>query len=162
MGAIIHQSNNIYEYEIPTIMTLREYCINNDCNVLYFHTKGISLTKYNTSQYNMPYKILMNNVSMWRDFMEDHLIDNWRKCIGVLNTTISDTAGVNYAEIPIKHYAGNFWWAKSDYIKKLPDITGTPERIIAEMWIGLLPQAIMHNMSNKTCGYFQPIDKKDY
>lgn len=38
-----------------------------------------------------------------------------------------------------KHFRGNFWWSKSDYIKKLPEIStlNNKDRVVAEMWITL-------------------------
>ena len=58
-----------------------------------------------------------------------------------------DTCGVNLLEDPVMHYSGNFWWAKSDYIKNLqplhiiiqPKFNSHQEYInyyiLPEMWI---------------------------
>jgi hypothetical protein len=53
--------------------------------------------------------------------MEYFLIEKWEDCI--LKLKDYDTCGVNLnTELPsIKtHYSGNFWWANSSYIRKIP------------------------------------------
>jgi hypothetical protein len=60
--------------------------------------------------------------------------------------------GVNYLNTPEPHYSGNFWWANSSHIRKLPDPSTTdwwhklkqetkdnwlrtaPDRFRDEMW----------------------------
>ena len=54
-----------------------------------------------------------------------------------------DAVGVDWNEIPNKHFSGNFWWASSEYIKSLPpaDLEKTfihnlpTERHFAEFWM---------------------------
>ena len=38
-------------------------------------------------------------------------------------------------ELLTKHYSGNFWWANSNYIKKLDMLSDSSERHAAEIWI---------------------------
>jgi hypothetical protein len=60
------------------------------------------------------------------------LVNNCNNCIKLLE--IYDTVGCNYLENPNKHYSGNFWWANSNYVKKLSKIT-TNIRHDAEWWL---------------------------
>lgn len=96
--------------EMDTIKYLHDYCatIEENTPILYLHGKGVTR---GTNQ----------NIKDWIDLMEYFLIERWEECIAKLKDY--DTCGVNLnSELPsIKlHYSGNFWWANSDYIKKLP------------------------------------------
>lgn len=79
--------------------------------VFYFHTKGMSqsLTK-NPAE---------TNTRHWRLLMELMLITNWKTCVDRLrgNDTFGILLRTKFEEYV--HYSGNFWWAKSSYIKKL-------------------------------------------
>jgi hypothetical protein len=84
--------------------------IHNDYNILYLHTKGVS---YKPDHYFFP------GIISWINYMLFVLVDNADKCTKLLNNY--DTIGVNikeHDENPI-HYSGNFWWAKSSYLRKL-------------------------------------------
>jgi hypothetical protein len=127
---IINYSDNPKLFEIPTINLIRTFCEYNDnCEILYLHTKGIS---YNNK-----------NVSDWKNMMLYFLIDKCVDCFKKLEEY--DTVGCNYQESPHKHYSGNFWWAKSDYIKRLNKIPDNSKRHSAEWWI----------LSDKSVKYYE-------
>jgi hypothetical protein len=138
---LIFQKNNPKNVEIPTLIELKKICDVSDDNlkVLYIHHKGAS----------QPYNVCVND---WRKLMMYFTITNWKKCIENLKT--NDVVGVNWRVRPYPHFSGNFWWANSSYIKKLPKLV-LPEtlnyesqygfklpwnngyRHDAEFWIGL-------------------------
>lgn len=92
--------------EMDTIQKLWSFCNqSNNCNILYLHSKGVTHS---------------NNecIRSWVNYMEYFLIEQWNDCIKILDEY--DTCGVNLQDHPGKHYSGNFWWANSAYIKKLP------------------------------------------
>jgi hypothetical protein len=60
------------------------------------------------------------NYFYWRKFLEWGTIEHWIDCVNHLND--SDVVSCNYAPWPMKHFSGNYWWSKSEYIKKLPDL----------------------------------------
>jgi hypothetical protein len=99
-------SDDISLYEQFTINTIHKDCITEEMNVLYLHTKGVTR---------------LNNVCVesWVDYMCYFNIHHYKKCIELLKT--NDTVGVNLQDKSGEqlHYAGNFWWSKSEYIKKL-------------------------------------------
>ena len=99
-------SKDISLYELFTINTIHKDCMNEEMNVLYLHTKGI------TNQKNKA-------VESWVDYMCYFNIIKHETCIELLKT--NDTVGVNLQDKPNEqlHYAGNFWWANSRHIKKL-------------------------------------------
>lgn len=94
-----------YSGEMDTIKMLWDFCqAEENANVLYLHSKGAS----------RPGNV---NVKSWVDYMEYFLIEKWNQCITALEQY--DTCGVNLQDYPGKHYSGNFWWATSNFIKKL-------------------------------------------
>ena len=117
--------------ERSTLMLLKQWCDSSkeDTPVLYFHTKGLSRPGY--------------NVELWRLYMEYYNLDRWRYAVSALNNGW-DTYGVNLRDDTEKlfggrylHYSGNFWWARSFYVKGLEKtlLTGA-NRWEGEFWIG--------------------------
>jgi len=110
---VIYTNENIKLYEYPTLKFIHNFSKENqDCNILYIHTKGASKPK------------LKAEVS-WRHYMSYFMIDNYKICLNKLENNY-DTTGCELKEDGNKfkylHYAGNFWWAKSNYIRdNLPD-----------------------------------------
>jgi hypothetical protein len=96
-------------YETPTINLLHKHAIDTEdadnFNVLYLHTKGV--TRINV------------NVDDWVKYMIHFNVHKYKTCMEYLTTHEYDTVGVNLSTTPSTHYSGNFWWAKSSYLKKL-------------------------------------------
>lgn len=90
-------------------------CQKEDMRVCYVHTKGITsgmkISKDSIEQHK--------NYYYWRQYLNWGVLENWKACVSALQEY--DVAGVNYYTRPSKHFSGNFWWAKSTYIKSLPD-----------------------------------------
>ena len=106
---ILYISNNIKLYEINTINSAYEGAEKENCNILYLHTKGVS---YNGNN---------NCVNEWTNYISYFNIYKSDMCINLLK--IHDCVGVNMQEnmkekVPL-HYSGNFWWATSQYLRKL-------------------------------------------
>jgi hypothetical protein len=96
------------EYERPTLLHMRKYSEIDSINTIYFylHTKGIRHFGTESEQC----------VIDWINLMLYWNIEKWELAIEKLN--LYDTYGCNDTG---KHYSGNFWWAKINHIKKLPD-----------------------------------------
>lgn len=97
-------------------------------NVLYFHAKGVT----HPEQSEM--------VTRWRGCMMHHLIENWLTCVSSLEVGY-EAIGCHWMQYPLtpqgQHiFAGNFWWATSDYLRTLPSILDTPR--IKESGVGSL------------------------
>lgn len=91
-----------------------------DCNkefirVCYIHTKGITSSMKMSPETMSQYK----NYYYWRQYLNWGVIEKWKACVSALQTY--DVSGVNYYTVPAKHFSGNFWWANSSYIKRLPN-----------------------------------------
>jgi hypothetical protein len=85
--------------------------------VLYIHTKGVSQTE--------PEKI--TNVMYWTRGLNYGVIGSWRECLeceSSENESGIDLIGAYYADTPAPHFPGNFWWAKSSYIRRLSPTIG--------------------------------------
>ena len=101
---------NLMCYENITMNSMIEFAKNSKTEFygLYFHTKGTT----SVSEYQ----------HHWRQFMSYFLIKNHTLCVDILNRGFN-TCGVDYIEFYKKHYAGNFFWFSSNYVKKLDYIT---------------------------------------
>jgi hypothetical protein len=127
--------------EMATLCFLQQHCKTHHCLVYYLHTKGVFRTGPGQEQ--------------WRRAMEHFIILRHRDCLAALES--HDTCGINFGRCDwCQFYGGNFWWARSEYIRTLPDIrTLEPlpalepsPRHIAERWIGENPSmrpASLHN-----------------
>ena len=101
-------------YEGVTTTALKEFCdIQTEKSlIMYIHTRGISQPENSPSE-------------DWTLMMEYFVIEKWKQSIQILNDKY--TAGCElwahthriYPSDFIYHYSGNFWWARSDYIKLL-------------------------------------------
>ena len=117
---IIHIGNSA-DYERPTLLHMKKMSTQDRPNTLYcyLHTKGIS--HFNTKNEEA--------VLIWIQNMLECNIYDWQNVIDTLDT--HETYGCNYNHI---HYSGNFWWATSKHIQKLPDTI--PDYYIAsEDWV---------------------------
>jgi hypothetical protein len=103
-------TSNGNHFEGPTLLKLYDECSSYD-NVGYIHSKGITS--------------LSKKVNRWRKVLEYGVIEKWENNINALNKGY-DVSGIFYTNksksLLNKNYyffAGNFWWAKSSYIKTL-------------------------------------------
>lgn len=111
-------------------------------NVLYFHAKGC------THPVGDAYG---DGVSApWRNTMTQYLVNNWRTCVSDLERGY-ESVGCHFmrgmCDGTQNIWAGNFWWATSDFLSTLPSIflrdrihvsgiSAAESRYEAEVWIG--------------------------
>jgi len=96
---IRYTSNNLQLYEVVTINTIYNDAMQDDFNILYLHSKGV------TKPDNLA-------VKSWVEYMSYFNIYQYNTCINLLKE--NDTVGVNLQnndQYPC-HYSGNFWWSK--------------------------------------------------
>lgn len=120
-----------------TMIKIYERAKIENCHILYFHSKGItSIIKHlKLNEMN-----LLRNYQYWRYYLNWGVLENWRDCVSALQN--HDVAGVNYFTYPAKHFSGAFWWANSNYIRKLPDPS------TKEWWYKLKSEASDHWLRN--------------
>lgn len=94
--------------EYPTLAYVKDLAdsLDQTAYIGYIHLKGVSR--------NLP------GVTDWRHLLEYFSIDQYSQCLHYLDQGY-DIVGCNWVPVSwIKpHFSGNFWWANSDYIKKL-------------------------------------------
>jgi hypothetical protein len=117
------------EYEFPALRMLWDNTGPAD-RVCYLHTKGVSHPGDKPS-------------IDWRQYMLWAVIERWRECVGALAEY--DIAGAQWHDRTPRWckiigspgwFAGNFWWARGDYIKRLAVLENSSQRWFAEGWIG--------------------------
>lgn len=106
-------------YEYTTCLELQKYCNESEEEfyVLYIHNKG-AFTR-TVGNYN------------WRKYMEYFCVEKWKECIDKLEEGY-ELVGAAYLdndrEDDKAHYfAGNFFWARSSYIKRCKQLKPPPE-----------------------------------
>lgn len=93
---------NIFEGFTLDLIYKYAHTYSQDTNVLYMHTKGITRNSAQTSN--------------WREALQHFCIHQWANCVRELE--YHDTVGVTDGNSQAV-FSGNFWWARSDYIKTL-------------------------------------------
>jgi len=135
---IVHQAEKSTEYERKILEFLYSFSQTNDAKVWYIHTKGLS--HYGKETYK--------RVNDWRKYMEYFIIKRWRQCNNDLDKY--DIAGVNFLAEP-PHFSGNFWWAKTKYLKNNPTNFNYKDYVETEMWLmkgKIPPYGISYHQSN--------------
>lgn len=131
--SVIHVTSDKSVFEYPALDFIRCKAENEDALFYYFHTKGISYRELSPTQID-------KNVNAWRKMMEYFIFTKYNVAMNVLSEY--DTYGCYYNEIigtPVLHryYSGNFWWSKSSYIRKIPQlkVSDYRNRYGAENWL---------------------------
>lgn len=134
-ATVIFISPELALFEKPAFIAMQEYANQYDGYVLYLHSKGVSNPADTTK-------------AKWRRLMMHELVVNWQNCISQLPQY--DAIGVNWREMPpVSHFCGNFWYASTQYLRKLPDFNKyydnpryrisdqiNSKRLGCEFWIG--------------------------
>lgn len=135
-------------WEQVTIEKMHFYAQFSDDAILYAHTKGA----YSNDAL----------AKAWRESMTEDTVVRWREAVTALEKY--DVAGPYWLKSDQPEhrehgffFAGNFWWANSDYLAKLPPVK-TEHRFQAEGWIGLGdPKAFVMRHGLSFWGNFAPL-----
>jgi len=112
-------------YEWTTLSKIWSDSQKEDFYILYIHNKGA--THLN--------EITRINCDSWRKYMLHFNVMNWEKCVEKLKDYTA--VGVEKYLEPKLHFAGNFFWTKSNYVRILEDPKKFEnDRMYAEMWLG--------------------------
>jgi hypothetical protein len=124
-GVVVAEADDGWEQ--VTLQALHAYAKENSAKILYAHTKGA----WSNSEL----------ARQWRVSMTHDTVTRWREAVEALD--LVDTAGPFYIQSRDREHAehkhffgGNFWWARSQYLAKLPQLKNE-HRFQAEGWIGL-------------------------
>lgn len=119
-------------YEFPTIEMLDQFAVYHpDYYILYIMNKGVSREG-------------LKSVDDWRESMIYWNIEKWKECVKKLDEGY-DAVGINVVDAPLRHFQGNWWWAKAEHIKGIRtvhEVSFVPvptynmtDRHKAEFWI---------------------------
>jgi len=132
---VVYRSYDIREYEYATLQWLHTFCKNTPPRyIFYIHTKGVSSKGGSIEN---PPEIRKFVTGDYRKFMQHILFNKHIECLEALKK--ADICGVNWRMYHNPPYlAGNFWWARTEYIATLPRFTQNDrnKRSNAEFWIG--------------------------
>jgi len=145
---IVKQSD-INSFEFPALQLVKDIAQDGD-KILYLHTKGVSRKG----------KAFLSG-NHWRKYLLWGCVERWKEHARALD--FCDISGVqitcldaNFANKcgSYRVFAGNFWWARGEWIKQLPipSIQKNPkDRWKAEGWIlssGVPKITELHNITN--------------
>jgi hypothetical protein len=125
----IHGPYPLQHYEYPTLRLVRNMTQTGD-QVLYLHTKGVS----HRGEHRL-------HADEWRRYMMWGCVERWAECVEALSD--HDMAGVQWTRLGNSYvrlcgakqvWAGNVWWARGDYLRKLPAPAIDKNRYLAEGW----------------------------
>ena len=114
-------------WEQVTLNKLHDFCQTDDGAVLYAHTKG-AWSRDELAR-------------VWRVSMTHDVVTRWRECVhGLAKVQAAGPFWLKSWEPEHANhesfFAGNFWWARSDYVRTLEPV-GLENRFQAEGWVGL-------------------------
>jgi hypothetical protein len=162
---ITSTTSNEHEYGILQLIEDKSNIDNFYC--YYLHSKGVSITPNTMKKHKLDisFEQMTNSIESWRRYMEYFLIDRYKECIEILDNGF-DGCGVQLRGTPRKntlHFSGNFWWSKSEYIKKLPKLEtfDKENRNEPEFWIGYGYGNFKNLYFTKQAGY-QTIISENY
>jgi hypothetical protein len=140
----LDHTNINYGEGVRALSKVSQLSLEGDHKILYFHTKGV-YNKYRNFETKEVNELKLKGVECWVDMMEFFLIDNWEKCTAKLND--NDIVGITCHG---GWWWGNFWWARSSFIKQLGPFENhyTGSRWTAESW---LHDANPNKENVKTC-----------
>lgn len=116
LDVTVHAAN---QYEYPTLAALWRWCQSHDTPAGYIHTKGV--TRPNCPPY-----------AWWRWMMLAEIVLRWPDRLRDLES--HDAVGCTYRpDWPC--FAGNFWWARADWIRARPEPRPSRDRYDHERWL---------------------------
>lgn len=132
------RGGELNRYEFPTLEAMQKKAETEpDANYLYLHTKGVSKPKSRRSL-----------DAEWRRYMMWGCVENWKECASAMHDhdvagvewypDLSPSAAGNKETGTFGFFAGNFFWARGDFLNGLPPVAGLDQenRWNAEAWIG--------------------------
>ena len=133
---IIFYGNNPKEYEYPALKFIKKKSYEGDFLFYYFHTKGITYQAFDCND-----KMFINfkqKIISWCDMLTYSNFYKWRVAINVLSSDYETYGCYLWPPKMPCMYSGSFWWAKSQYIRKLPDFDDKKikeDRFYSETWL---------------------------
>jgi hypothetical protein len=108
----VHVNGDAAKWEWPTINQLKLDADSSDEDhyIGYAHLKGLSRPDITDAK-----------AVDWRNYLSYWTIEQWEESMKQLDAG-AELVGVNWLDQPWPHLSGNFWWATSNYIRRLPKL----------------------------------------
>ena len=146
----------LFEFQTMDILKTHADLSNEDYYLFYIHMKGITYGKDHEN------KKAFGGGLYWRKHMEMWTIDRWKENVKMLDMGY-ETCGtqMRVRDWP-KHYSGNFFFARSEYVKILRPIQmlDLSDRNSAEFWL-LSAAPIAATLSQEYVDYYTPENPND-
>lgn len=112
-------NDNLEDGEVETLRWMHEFSKTvPPCKLWYIHTKGASNVPGTSSEHHGENtNEIIRNVDAWRKYMEYFVIHKYKDCIAAIDQY--DVCGVEYRPKAKPHFAGNFWWSRSEHVRNL-------------------------------------------
>ena len=145
---VTNYSDNCHLYEAPTVNKMKHFSLENgneNANILYIHTKGVRYSKDDKKEND------------WIDLMMYFLVEKYQTCLDRLAQNF-EAVGCNYYCVPSRnippHFSGNFWWARSSYLKNVADVDESlQDRNTSEYWL-FRNNPIYHNLYSSNIDHY--------
>lgn len=137
-------SSQLNLYESCTINKIWYAAKEEEFNVLYLHSKGVS--------YNGQDQRFIDLV----EYLTYFNVDKHDICMEHLNNG-ADVVGVNMSNSTMIHYSGNFWWSKSSYINRSTQFCVSYCYQAPEYWITLSRDGTYVNLDSLDGRYYDGI-----
>lgn len=112
-----HESPRTDEYEFPAMRLVQEMAKSTYIDaIFYWHTKGAAHPQDERR-------------GKWRQAMTAELLFKFKECRDYLQD--HDVVGVNWER---GHFPGNFWFARTDFLRRLPDFDTFRSRPLPWLW----------------------------
>lgn len=111
-STIVVHNHNLIDGEVETLRKMHKFCgFTPPSKIWYLHTKGASHPEHSSPE-------VAFNVDAWRKYLEYFCIEKHQDCIDALDEF--QVCGPMWGGCE-SIFIGNFWWARSDYVKTITD-----------------------------------------
>jgi hypothetical protein len=144
---VVHSGPDLTEYEWPALRHMWDTSFQEDFHGFYVHTKGASNCRPDV----IPR--IQRNIRNWRYAMSRAVIAGHETCRGLLSSGVDACGPLHYPHFGGEGkgiFAGNFWWARSEHIRRLPSahMAALPggNRMGAETWVCSSPGGLYKDL----------------
>lgn len=133
---MIFLDSNPKRYEYPALEYIKALSSKEDCLIYYFHSKGISYQSVNSN--SRRFRSFRRKIDAWTDMLQYFIFDKWKVAVNVLSAGYDTYGCYLWPPDNPKMYSGSFWWARSEYIRRLPDFDEKlirADRFYSETWL---------------------------
>ncbi len=129
-----HQDPTCYEY--PALEFIKQLSEKENALVYYFHTKGI--TYQSLTSKDKRFLAFKRKIEAWRELLEYFIFTKWKVAVNTLSNGYDTYGCYRWPPKNYKMYSGSFWWARTDFVRTLPNFDPniiSNDRFYSETWL---------------------------